>query len=1554
MAMPRRLTSTPRRGPGSSAPTDPPSPLSCSPRSPSSIPSSPSSFSSLQQCPGSDCKHEERDPDKMLAHLYQCHSKRLVVSAEIERAYGIPVKRICPGCRVLYPGVRRHLSAIKKPCPARDTALILWRAISASSSSSLLPRSARFRRWQQQPPRARFDTHRVAPGGEPAADHPLPLTRPRVWDRVPPELRDRFINLIRPGLIAYVRTTDLAVKARIIIEFHRAINFLLSKVHGNGSGKALSSLRRVEGRVVTGIFAAFRSQFPSPSPVVPPPPVVVDIWVDGSAGKPKDAENNNKRGETGIGVVVHDTRVGPELKEIKAFLGTGTNNSAEISAIIYALELYADEPLIQLRINTDSQYARGQAGHDDVNPQRHHLVDHLRGLIRARTPRPLIEKVRAHADVKENELADKLAGQARIDRSPMPQPTSFLASKARALASFPPSLSEEKKAAAHSQPLSPPPRAPNPVPSAGPPSSLPAPLSSSALSLQPSKPLGRPEIADGSPNDDDDETTLSCLRRAAGKVELGYVGAAVDMLSRSPLPDLTDKARAHLESLHPKRDPAAAPIVVPPNFDVDAIPPPVDEGAVLKLIKRCDNGRAAGPSNLTAGHLRVLASDPDCLLGITAMVRDIVGGELDQAAVDLLGAAISVPIPKGDPAREQVRPLAVPEILYKISSMLLLESVDHHSRELFPSIQWACGKSNGSETAIHRSQIRLERGGAGSDTVSLSFDCRNAFNERERAAIAKALFAAPATSRLWRFFMCFYGNGASHLGVYQRGELIHHFLNSQGVKQGDPCATFLYALSVQALYEAAVNGDKTLEAVAFADDFTITGPSRNVLAAFDRLRALCSPGSGGPALNLSKCRALWPYSCDHPNYAPFCDAMAAHGIVVLHDSLPLLGGAIGLGMHRAVHAMKVATSHARLFKLLSHPHMKAQSGFLILHRSARRRLGYHLRVYPPIIIRKALEFFDEQIVNTTAKVCDIPSPGSNPHIMQSIQLSFKNDGMDMRPCTRESPVAYFSSVALSADDLAHGHDDLAADIAGTDFEFHLKDTYEVLRGGGIRSDVKGMKKFFPPSFDHFWSFFTSSSEQAGGVRRPRMQHHVGWQFEWHWALRHLPDAPAMAELPSPPDPPGSAFTAKSMLHSPSLLFTTLPTSRRTNINTHRFRLAIRHLLNLPVTDSMPDECKCGAIFADEPSHFHSCALNRKVGTYKRHNAIARTIKEICDEIGIPCQWNPRLEDEKGNRTMPDLLMSAHDGDVEIDVSVCSVWCKTNRAMDDPIGSREKAKRSKYEATRAANGHAFIPAVCDSIGRLGPGMRQIIGLLVSHHNNTATSHTLNPKLREHIIRGLTIQLHEGNALVDITGLQYYPAARPLTRLPHPNRPPPPPPPPIPHDTLCSKLASPEDIPSTIDASSSSSPRLSSSSLSPTYIDPNCPTERRKSSSDSDDHGDDEGSDDDDGLIEHEEKRTGPSSLSLSSTASSSATLLFARRSQPLPKTGDLPHKANLHSSSIVDSPTSLSLSSSLSLPRIPLFPRLHVPFMIPPTLPPPGAPSASSTLRRTPLHRPPDD
>jgi ribonuclease HI len=321
---------------------------------------------------------------------------------------------------------------------------------------------------------------------------------------------------------------------------------LLRKLHGVGTGKALPTLRRrVEGTAAAaGLFADYRPLFPNASPAAPVIPVVVDVWVDGSAGIEKGKGQDDKRDQTGVGIVVHDHRQSPGIiKELNAFTGTGSNNSAELAAIILALEYCAKEfgRTIMIRIHSDSDYARGLANHDQAK-MHHRMVDKMRALIRDRNPRPIIAKSDAHTNSPENDVADRLAKEARISRRPPPPPDSFLASKAAPIVStprrpgFPPVRPppiasvpvEEKKDDA------PPP--PPPPPPASPPSSTP-----------PAPPMVYFPVSA-------DEATLTSIRAAAAKVSLGYVGAAVDMLSRSPMPDLTENAIAHLESLHPKRD----------------------------------------------------------------------------------------------------------------------------------------------------------------------------------------------------------------------------------------------------------------------------------------------------------------------------------------------------------------------------------------------------------------------------------------------------------------------------------------------------------------------------------------------------------------------------------------------------------------------------------------------------------------------------------------------------------------------------------------------------------------------------------------------------------------------------------------------------------------------------------------------------------------------------------------------------------------------------------------------------------------------------------------
>jgi len=282
-------------------------------------------------------------------------------------------------------------------------------------------------------------------------------------------------------------------------------------------------------------------------------------------------------------------------------------------------------------------------------------------------------------------------------------------------------------------------------------------------------------------------------------------------------------------------------------------------------------------------------------------VQDIISGTLPPAAADIITSAVSVATHKGV---DQVRPLAVPEILYKLAGLVCLESIAHIMPDLFPKIQLGCGVKNGVEIAVHRTQLALEAGGQ--DTVVLRLDFRNAFNERKRHVIARALFDAPLTSPIWRFFMMAYGGVGTHMGVYQRGQLIMRFLNREGVKQGCPIASFLYALSVQHLYEQCVEGIDDLQAYAVADDLTLIGPAVSVVRALRRLIRLCH--EDGPTLNLSKCEALWARSTDHPGFQLFADVMRHLDITIKHDTVNMLGSTIGLGMTRAVHCKAAVRS----------------------------------------------------------------------------------------------------------------------------------------------------------------------------------------------------------------------------------------------------------------------------------------------------------------------------------------------------------------------------------------------------------------------------------------------------------------------------------------------------------------------------------------------------------------------------------------------------------------------------------------------------------------------
>ena len=130
-----------------------------------------------------------------------------------------------------------------------------------------------------------------------------------------------------------------------------------------------------------------------------PPADAIHVWTDGACtGNP---------GPAGLGVVIVD---GERREELSEYLGQGTNNIAELTAILRGLQKVRDRERAVL-VYSDSQYSIGlltQAWKAKANKE---LVEELRALCRQFRDLRFI-KVAGHSGIPLNERCDQLARDA--------------------------------------------------------------------------------------------------------------------------------------------------------------------------------------------------------------------------------------------------------------------------------------------------------------------------------------------------------------------------------------------------------------------------------------------------------------------------------------------------------------------------------------------------------------------------------------------------------------------------------------------------------------------------------------------------------------------------------------------------------------------------------------------------------------------------------------------------------------------------------------------------------------------------------------------------------------------------------------------------------------------------------------------------------------------------------------------------------------------------------------------------------------------------------------
>ena len=215
-------------------------------------------------------------------------------------------------------------------------------------------------------------------------------------------------------------------------------------------------------------------------------------------------------------------------------------------------------------------------------------------------------------------------------------------------------------------------------------------------------------------------------RRARSAVEEGQYRKVIQALCSE---GLAPPSTAFLEEMLAKH-----PQVSPPQIPLDPVPLSADisEGDVLRALKSFSGGSAPGPSGCRANHLKeaVLCPSPDhsafALRALTEIVKLLCAGDTPAEVVPYLcGASLLACQKKGG----GLRPIAVGEVLRRLSSKCLSRAVQRDAFRSLTPLQVGVGVKTGCEAIVHSVTRTLEDPNIQPEECwTLLLDFSNAFN----------------------------------------------------------------------------------------------------------------------------------------------------------------------------------------------------------------------------------------------------------------------------------------------------------------------------------------------------------------------------------------------------------------------------------------------------------------------------------------------------------------------------------------------------------------------------------------------------------------------------------------------------------------------------------------------------------------------------------------------------------------------------------------------------------------------------------------------------------
>ena len=420
---------------------------------------------------------------------------------------------------------------------------------------------------------------------------------------------------------------------------------------------------------------------------------------------------------------------------------------------------------------------------------------------------------------------------------------------------------------------------------------------------------------------------------------------------------------------------------------------------VATALRSFPSATAPGCSGLRVQHIReaMPAGVGDGLLDqLVAVVNLLVQGRACPAVAPFLAGANLVALPKPSGG---VRPIAIGEVLRRLTGKCLMQLVHDDARTHFWPAQAGVAVKAGVESAVHTLRAWLGRHATAVDRVVVKLDFSNAFNTVSREVVLKqARDHFPALAR-WATW-CYSSESRLQFGDFVLG-------SSTGVQQGDPLGPLLFAAALQPLAEQLRSSPLDLS-LFYLDDGVLAGSIASVSAALTQVQG--ASADLGLALNLRKSEVMLvgrtPPSALQGHLSQALLTSSDGSCRLLHD-FDFLGAAIGSAPYMERHAAQRVSSAAHLLEAIG-ALPDAQVALRLLRAcGGHARLLHTMRCCPPAAQPAALAKFDQLVQQCFSSFTGIHCSAAQwAQAARGLPLA----GLGLRSTADHSPAAYLASV----------------------------------------------------------------------------------------------------------------------------------------------------------------------------------------------------------------------------------------------------------------------------------------------------------------------------------------------------------------------------------------------------------------------------------------------------------------------------------------------------------------------------------------------------------------